>query len=281
VQDSGKGLHILNRYWTDSIQPRPESFAPDELTAWILYQQIYNTSKEAYTPEQARQHKAMSFHTLSAEQKAAHEQLSANHIATAKAEAAARNAAKKDATADGPLDNGDELHIQAPFPRPPHPVHDEDPKIQMLYSQLAAAAETGWDFSSRWFHDRENLTSVETMDLIPVDLNAILYRVETGLQFMWEVLGNQDRAVEYGINATARKLGIQSILWNSTANQWQDYHIDQKTWKQEVMISNFIPLWTKCYDVYVSLARRAVRRCMNSVLIHVLVYFDFSSRAAL
>jgi alpha,alpha-trehalase len=36
----------------------------------------------------------------------------------------------------------------------------------------------GWDFSSRWFGDEMSIGTIRTTDIVPVDLNAIMYRME-------------------------------------------------------------------------------------------------------
>ena len=36
----------------------------------------------------------------------------------------------------------------------------------------------GWDFSSRWFADEMTLGSIRASDVVPVDLNSIMYRFE-------------------------------------------------------------------------------------------------------
>ena len=33
---------------------------------------------------------------------------------------------------------------------------------RQLYTDLASAAESGWDFSSRWFADGKNLSTIRT-----------------------------------------------------------------------------------------------------------------------
>ena len=35
------------------------------------------------------------------------------------------------------------------------------PQAKLLFSELTASAETGWDFSSRWFADRRNLSAAQ------------------------------------------------------------------------------------------------------------------------
>ncbi|MDH3497099.1 MAG: alpha,alpha-trehalase TreF [Gemmatimonadota bacterium] len=47
-----------------------------------------------------------------------------------------------------------------------------------FYRHVRAAAESGWDFSSRWMRDPADLRTLETTELIPVDLNSLLYRAE-------------------------------------------------------------------------------------------------------
>ena len=47
-----------------------------------------------------------------------------------------------------------------------------------FYRNVRASAESGWDFSSRWMRDPSDLRSLETTDLVPVDLNSLLYHGE-------------------------------------------------------------------------------------------------------
>ena len=47
-----------------------------------------------------------------------------------------------------------------------------------FHRNARATAESGWDFSSRWMRDPKDLRTLETIDLIPVDLNSLLYNAE-------------------------------------------------------------------------------------------------------
>jgi len=49
---------------------------------------------------------------------------------------------------------------------------------EAFYRNVKATAESGLDFSSRWMRDPKDLRSLETTDLIPVDLNSLLYHAE-------------------------------------------------------------------------------------------------------
>ncbi|KAH8050807.1 hypothetical protein JL722_11149 [Aureococcus anophagefferens] len=50
-----------------------------------------------------------------------------------------------------------------------------------IYGDLAAAAESGWDFSSRWLGEPDRLETIETSRVVPADLNAIFVRFERNL----------------------------------------------------------------------------------------------------
>jgi alpha,alpha-trehalase len=62
----------------------------------------------------------------------------------------------------------------------------------VFFSNLAAGAETGWDYSSRWFANGLNETTIDTMSVIPVDLNSILCRVELTMAHIHSLLPNPD-----------------------------------------------------------------------------------------
>ena len=68
-----------------------------------------------------------------------------------------------------------------------------------FYRNARATAESGWDFSSRWMRDPKDLRTLETIDLIPVDLNSLLYNSERTIaafaSFRHRRDGGQDDAV--------------------------------------------------------------------------------------
>lgn len=55
-----------------------------------------------------------------------------------------------------------------------------DDEKRDFYEDIKAGAESGWDFSSRWFITNGSsagvLTDISTKNIIPVDLNAFLQR---------------------------------------------------------------------------------------------------------
>ena len=59
---------------------------------------------------------------------------------------------------------------------------------------VRAAAESGWDFSSRWFADGKSYHQIITTDLLPVDLNTLLYNLEMAIAAANNEAGNKTKA---------------------------------------------------------------------------------------
>ncbi|RYF48743.1 MAG: trehalase, partial [Cytophagaceae bacterium] len=63
-----------------------------------------------------------------------------------------------------------------------------------FYRNIRSAAESGWDFSSRWFADGEHLSTIQTTDIIPVDLNCLLYNLERVIEKGYAIKGDQKQS---------------------------------------------------------------------------------------
>ncbi|MEJ7768517.1 MAG: alpha,alpha-trehalase TreA [Chitinophagaceae bacterium] len=93
-----------------------------------------------------------------------------------------------------------------------------------MYSHLRAGAASGWDFSSRWFSDAKNLTTIQTTDIIPVDLNCLLYALEMNIA-KGKVLTNEKISSHNFINKAARrKAAILKYCWNAKVDFFTDYN---------------------------------------------------------
>ena len=137
-------------------------------------------------------------------------------------------------------------------------------QAKSLFSELSASAETGWDFSSRWFADRRNISTAETSHIIPVDLNAVMYGVERVLSKMFNATGDQSKGAAYAAAADRRLDGMHAVLFENASvggedgshYVWRDYDFHERRLDGEVnVLSNFIPLWTHAYDERVNVSR--------------------------
>lgn len=112
----------------------------------------------------------------------------------------------------------------------------------ILYGHIKAACESGWDFSSRFFEDGTNMYTICTNDLIPVDLNAILYKNELIISTFYKLIDNETKSEEYRLKAETRSETINSTLWKN--NCWYDYNLNTKKHNESrFYFSNLMPLF--------------------------------------
>ena len=86
-----------------------------------------------------------------------------------------------------------------------------------FYRNGRATAESGWDFSSRWMRDPKDLRTLETTDLIPVDLNSLLYNAERTIAawaFVRNGRGDDTLFRRFTQRADARRHAILSMYEN-------------------------------------------------------------------
>jgi len=92
-----------------------------------------------------------------------------------------------------------------------------------VYRNLRAAAESGWDFSSRWLSDGKTLATTHTTDFAPVDLNSLLYHLEVTLAKAYEMAKKPREAESSRRRANARRAAIQRYMWNPRQGIYNDY----------------------------------------------------------
>ena len=145
-------------------------------------------------------------------------------------------------------------------------------QAKLLFSELSASAETGWDFSSRWFADRRNISTAETSHIIPVDLNAVLYGVERVLSKMFNATNDTAKGAAYAAAAAERLDGMYAVLFDPEEHEaghyvWRDYDFYEQQMDGDVnVLSNFLPLWTHAYDDRVDVSR-VIDRLLSSGLV--------------
>ncbi len=105
-----------------------------------------------------------------------------------------------------------------------------------VYRDIRAACESGWDFSTRWlrepthaqtgaagrgrrdrWHQRAataaSLTSICTTDILPVDLNAFLYKLEDKIAKLAAQTHDVEAASHFEALAEARKAALTEFFW--------------------------------------------------------------------
>jgi alpha,alpha-trehalase len=110
-----------------------------------------------------------------------------------------------------------------------------------VYRNLRAAAESGWDFSSRWLLDPTRLDSIRTVDLVPIDLNAILYGVEVTLARVFE--SDAERSLLYRERAAARRAAVLRYLWHEELGAFTDLEWQSGVATRELTAAMVVPLF--------------------------------------
>ena len=113
-----------------------------------------------------------------------------------------------------------------------------------VYRDLRAAAESGWDFSSRWFGDSHTLTTIRTTSIIPVDLNSLLFSLETTIAKGCALSLDFRCAGDYVGKAERRAIAINRFLWNAKG-YYADYDWQLHQLRDNVSAAAIYPLFVR------------------------------------
>lgn len=121
-----------------------------------------------------------------------------------------------------------------------------------VFRDLRAAAESGWDFSSRWLDapapgsDRlQALASIRTTRILPVDLNALLHKLESRIAHLAAQAGDHATARRHQALADARRAAMDRWLWNENAGAWLDLDWPAQRPRPALNAATATPLFTR------------------------------------
>lgn len=118
-----------------------------------------------------------------------------------------------------------------------------------VYRDLRASAESGWDFSSRWFADGKTLGSIRTTEIAPVDLNSLLYQLEMVIARACEASRQAGCRKEMLAHAKLRKKTIRRLMWSGRLEAFVDYD-----WRNDRALTQITA--ATAYPLFVGLATR-------------------------
>ncbi len=137
-----------------------------------------------------------------------------------------------------------------------------------VYRNLRAGGESGIDFSSRWFRDGKNITTVQVTDMIPVDLNTLLYKLELTIAKGKIITGQDSMAAVFNKKADARRRAIDKYCWNSNLKYYTDFNYRTQKQSSVVTPAGMFPfcLFMKNLDYMSLLARQVAEQVRNKLL---------------
>ncbi len=115
---------------------------------------------------------------------------------------------------------------------------------RLTYRNLRAGACSGWDFSSRWFADGEHLTTIETINILPVDLNALMMKLQEVVITARKVCG-----VKNASGGFYTRGNINQYFWNSSQHFYTDYHFINNKKIDKISLGGMFPLCFKTDDL--------------------------------
>lgn len=124
-------------------------------------------------------------------------------------------------------------------------IHQSSQTAETLNRNLRAGAESGWDFSCRWFKDENAFGSIHTTDIVPVDLNCLLLHLEQLIAEAHRINNNEDASSAYQVLAGKRKNAIQQYCLNEETGFYFDYDFVAGKQKAIMSIAAATPLFIK------------------------------------
>lgn len=112
-----------------------------------------------------------------------------------------------------------------------------------LYAHLRAGAESGWDYSCRWFSNINDFSTIHTTEIIPVDLNCLLYNMEQLLVKVYSMSNDEVNVALYTTAAAKRKQAILKYCWNNELQLFTDYDTVTNTCTNVQSLATAAPLF--------------------------------------
>ncbi len=91
-----------------------------------------------------------------------------------------------------------------------------------LYRDVRAGAESGWDYSPRWFADQHSMQTIRTTEVIPVDLNTLMYNLEATLARVCKTHGRSADAIAFEARAKNRKRLLRNLFFDDASGLFMD-----------------------------------------------------------
>jgi alpha,alpha-trehalase len=119
--------------------------------------------------------------------------------------------------------------------------------IANFYRNIRSTAESGWDFSSRWFANDTSISSIMTLDILPVDLNCLLYHLEKTLSKAY-LMKDDKKSLLYSQLLNKREKHINRFFWNDAAGFYFDYNFKEKKSTEKYTLAGIFPLFIGIAD---------------------------------
>jgi alpha,alpha-trehalase len=118
-------------------------------------------------------------------------------------------------------------------------------EAEVIYNSLRSAAESGWDFSSRWLKDGQTLETIQTTDIVPVDLNSLMHHLEMTLSQAYKMKGDGKLSKDFKRKADQRRRAILTFFWSPEQNFFLDYNFKEGKTSPVKSLAGMYPFFFK------------------------------------
>ena len=122
----------------------------------------------------------------------------------------------------------------------------EQKEKEELWKELRTGAESGWDYSSRWFGQEgegQGLGDTEIRSVVPVDLNAFLARGAGIIAKLHGIRNNEEEMIRWEGKKAELVEAMEALMWCEAEGAWLDLDLDTGCKRNRFSASNLIPLW--------------------------------------
>jgi alpha,alpha-trehalase len=112
-----------------------------------------------------------------------------------------------------------------------------------MYHNLRSAAASGWDFSSRWMINGSKISNTKIDDIIPVDLNCLVYHLKLSSEYSSPT--HDDKELEMYTNTT--KKNFRQLFFDEELGWYCDMKTDGKV-MNNATLAGMYPLFFKVAD---------------------------------
>jgi alpha,alpha-trehalase len=116
---------------------------------------------------------------------------------------------------------------------------------RQLYRDIRAAAESGWDFGSRWFADARSRDTLDTTEILPADLNSLLFGLERAIGAGCARARQAPCARQFERQAARRRAAVDRYLWDPQAGAYLDYRWTRRERVPRISAATLYPLFVE------------------------------------
>lgn len=113
-----------------------------------------------------------------------------------------------------------------------------------VFRHIRAGAESGWDFSSRWFRRGCGMEHIHTTDILPVDLNCLILNIEKTL--LRQYAGDREKAGRIAIlsqRVAAREAALHQFFWDGRDGFFRDFDWRDRQQTEVLSLAGMYPLF--------------------------------------